>query len=346
MNSGKTSEKEESMDHYQRSSLNCFAEHSVERLSKMRQNDGWVMNRLKDPTTRFVPLWKSKFLIAEEPDTHVVFLSQSELGDSFPFAEATVLLGEEKGTLLFAIDLPSFESSPPKQLIRFGTFRDLRETGAILNSQESALLAYAKAITYWHSRHRFCSDCGKPTVSAEAGHLRVCSNEECKQQHFPRTDPAIIVLVASGDQCMLARQPVWPKGLYATLAGFVEPGESLEGAVMREVLEESGIQLKRINYHSSQPWPFPGSIMLGFIAQAENKDIVLDDGELEDARWFSRKEVQNGLELVDANILDPGRWVSMKEDHKAPKQGTIQLPPPLSISYRLIKDWADGSELG
>jgi NAD+ diphosphatase len=334
------------MDHYQRSSLNCFGEHSVERLSKMRRDDRWVLDRIEDPATRFVPVWKSKHLIAEKPDAHVAFLALHELGDLIRSVESTILLGEEATGALFAIDLPSLDSSPPSRLAHLGKFRDLREVGAILDRRESALLAYAKAITYWHSRHRFCGDCGSTTVNAEGGHLRVCTNEQCKQQHFPRTDPAIIVLVASGEQCLLARQPPWPKGLYATLAGFVEPGESLEGAVMREVLEEAGIQLKQIDYHSSQPWPFPGSIMLGFIAQAKNKDIVLDGDELEDARWFSRSDVQNALKLVDDNMLDPGRWVSMKGNHKAPKNGTIQLPPPLSISYRLIKDWADGDGLG
>ena len=339
-------EKEDPVEHYQRSSLNCFAEHTVERLSKMRRDDRWIPDRLEDPTTRYVPVWKSKHLIAEEPGVRAVFLAPHELGDLIHRVESTVLLGAEETSALFAVDLPSLDSSLPSRLTRLGKFRDLREVGALLDRRESALLAYAKAITYWHRRHRFCGDCGNPTVSAEGGHLRVCSNEQCKQQHFPRTDPAIIVLVASGDQCLLGRQPVWPKGLYATIAGFVEPGESLEGAVMREVLEETGIQLKQIDYHSSQPWPFPGSIMLGFIAQAENKDIVLDGDELEDARWFSRKEVQNALRMVDDNTLDPTRWVSMKEDHKAPKNGAIQLPPPLSISYRLIKDWADGDGLG
>lgn len=330
------------MDQYQRSSLNCFAEHSVKRLSGMRRNDNWIHDRLEDPTTRFVPVWKSKHLIAEEPaGVHAVFFSPHELGDLIRRAESTVLLGEEHGSILFAVDLPFTLSSPPSGCARFGKFRDLREVGALLDRREGALLAYAKGITYWHRRHRFCGDCGNPTVSAEGGHLRICTNEQCKQQHFPRTDPAIIVLVASGEQCLLARQSVWPKGLYATIAGFVEPGESLEGAVVREVLEETGIKLKEVWYHSSQPWPFPGSIMLGFIARADNQDIILHDGELEAARWFSRKEVQNALRLVDNHTLDPARWVSMKEDKKAFYKGPVQLPPPLSISYRLIKDWAD-----
>jgi len=334
------------MDDYQRSAHNCFAGYFLERLSRKRRDEGWIRERLKDPATRFIPVWRSKHLIAENPNAQAVFLAPHQLGVLIRTVESTVLLGKVKTTTLFAVDLNFPSTSLPRRFSRFGKFRDLREVGVLLDDHESALLAYAKGITYWHRRHRFCGDCGNPTVSAEGGHLRVCTNEHCKEQHFPRTDPAIIVLVALGDSCLLARQRAWPKALYATIAGFVEPGESLEGAVAREVLEETGVRLKQIDYHSSQPWPFPGSIMLGFIAQAAGKDIVLDDGELEDARWFSRKQVQSALRMVDANVLDPERWVSMKEGHKALKNGTIQLPPPLSISYRLIKGWADGNGLG
>jgi NAD+ diphosphatase len=153
--------------------------------------------------------------------------------------------------------------------------------------------------------------------------MRVCTNPDCGQLHFPRTNPAIIVLVALRERCLLGRQATWPEGLYATIAGFVEPGESLEEAVVREVREETGIEVREVTYHSSQPWPFPSSIMLGFTAQAGSDHIQLNDGELEDARWFSREEIARGVE-----------------------EGWLRLPSSVSISYRLIEDWYDGEERG
>jgi NAD+ diphosphatase len=151
----------------------------------------------------------------------------------------------------------------------------------------------------------------------------VCTNPQCGQLHFPRTDPAIIVLVTHGEQCLLGRQPTWPAGRYSIIAGFVEPGEGLEAAVAREVREETGIDIKHVRYHASQPWPFPSSLMLGFTAQAANTTIQLKDGELEDARWLSREEIAGEL----------GR-------------GTLRLPPEISISYRLIEGWFDASGSG
>src|SRR5262249_49094954 len=147
-------------------------------------------------------------------------------------------------------------------------FTDLRRVGPLLERFEGSLLAYARGITYWHQRHRFCGVCGAPTRSRDAGHVRVCLNETCKTQHFPRTDPAVIMLVHDGDRCLLGRQSVWPTGMHSTLAGFVEPGESLEEAVAREVREETAIEVTDVAYHSSQPWPFPSSVMLGFHARA------------------------------------------------------------------------------
>jgi NAD+ diphosphatase len=171
-------------------------------------------------------------------------------------------------------------------------------------------------MAYWHYRHRFCGDCGSPTRSTEGGHQRVCTNDQCKQPHFPRTDPAIIVIITSGKHCLLGRQRAWPKDLYSTIAGFVEPGESLEAAVVREIKEETGVQVDEVYYHSSQAWPFPGSIMLGFSAKTASKDVSLDINELEDARWLSREEMENGL-----------------------KAGSLKLPSPVSIAFRLIEDW-------
>src|SRR5262249_4560440 len=154
-----------------------------------------------------------------------------------------------------------------------------------------SLLAYARGLMHWHARHGFCGVCGSRTESASAGHVRKCTNPDCGASHFPRTDPAVIMLVHDGDKALLGRQKVWPQGMYSTLAGFVEPGESLEETVRREVYEETGIAVGEVVYHSSQPWPFPASLMIGFHAEARSRTINRVDSELEDAGWFSRAEL-------------------------------------------------------
>jgi len=171
---------------------------------------------------------------------------------------------------------------------------------------------------FWRNQHRYCGHCGAPTRSSSAGHVLQCSSPDCGFQQFPRLDPAIIVLVRHGERALLGRQSSWPIGRYSTIAGFVEPGESLEDAVIREVREETGIVVSRAHYHSSQPWPFPSSLMLGFMADAATTAIECADEELEEARWFTRADIeaaQNSAEPV--------------------------LPPPQSISYHLIESWHD-----
>ena len=171
---------------------------------------------------------------------------------------------------------------------------------------------------HWHRVHAYCGSCGSATESSESGHMRVCTNEECARRHFPRTDPAIIVLVESGDSCLLGRKKEWPDRRYSTLAGFVEPGETPEQAVWREVFEETGTRVESVKYLGAQPWPFPGSLMLGFHARAPKGIISLMDDELQDARWFSRAEI--------------AEWVP---DHR------LRLPTRISIAYRLLSSWFD-----
>ena len=179
----------------------------------------------------------------------------------------------------------------------------------------ASLLAYASAMIKWHRRTRFCGKCGKQTRAIQSGHVRHCGS--CDIQHFPRLDPAIIVLVTNDDKCLLGRQSSWDPGRYSTIAGFVEPGESLEDTVSREVLEETGVITGNVRYHSSQPWPFPSSLMLGFFAEAESSLINLGDDELEDAQWFSKQDIKEGKPL---------------------------LPFPVSISFRLVEDWFNQGE--
>jgi NAD+ diphosphatase len=208
---------------------------------------------------------------------------------------------------------------PPEE----GRFRDLRQVAALLDRQNAALLAYAKAMTTWHHQHRFCGTCGARTRSTNGGHLRTCTNPGCGRHHFPQPEPAIIVLVTSAERCLLGRQATWPKNRYSIIAGFVEPGERVEEAVAREVWEETGVQAEHVRYASSQPWPFPNSLMLGFTAQASSTVTRLSDGELEDAGWFSREEIADGL-----------------------RRGTLALPPKVAISYHLIESWFDAGNQG
>lgn len=255
-----------------------------------------------------------------DEEAHAVFPTYSQLKSIVPEAEPRILLGmdKENNTLYFAVELPEDQNDIPEKFSSIGQFHDLRRVGATVDRNEAALLAYARGMVYWHRGHRFCGVCGAATRIEEAGHLRICSSKDCNRQHFPRTDPAVIMLITNRDKCLLGSARWWPKGMYSTLAGFVEPGESLELAVTREVFEETGVVVDpaRVRYHSSQPWPFPASIMLGFTAETEHRDIRIDPNELEDARWFSREDIKKGLE-----------------------NQTFRLPSKYSIANRLIEEW-------
>ena len=222
--------------------------------------------------------------------------------------ELACFLGQADGTAYFALPLLQID---PQRHPPIG----LRESASRLSAFDGGLFAYAKALLLWHTRAAFCGACGARTESLSAGHCRRCSNADCGLEHYPRTDAAVIVLVRDGERALIGRAPGWPERLYSTLAGFVEPGESLEDALRREVLEESGVRVGACRYHSSQPWPFPASLMVGFHAEAVDPAISL------------------GEELADA------RWVSAAELLQEVREGVTRLPFPVSISYRLIHDW-------
>jgi NAD+ diphosphatase len=225
-----------------------------------------------------------------------------------------ILLGEQGDCVYFAIEVHDPQSALAASRVVDARFEDLRMLGGLLPQREAGVLAYARGMLYWRRRHRFCGLCGSPTVSESAGHVMRCANSACAAEHFPRLDPAIIVLVTDGERALLGRQAAWPPGRYSTIAGFVEPGESLEDAVAREVREETGVTVLESEYHSSQPWPFPASLMVGFTARAEAGSVPRAEEELEDVRWFSREDIASGT---------PG------------------LPPSQSVSHRLIEDWYD-----
>ena len=287
----------------------------MDRAAHLREDAAWWASALADPASRVVPVWNLRSLVTEGDEPRAAYLPLAQIPEAQRDISALVLLGRFGGTYVFACE---FDTPDTPALPTGSRFEDLRMVAARLPSDEAGLLSYARALMFWRKRSRFCGTCGTPTIAAKAGHVVVCTNAACRHEQFPRLDAAIIVLISDGERALLGRQASWPVGRYSTIAGFVEPGESLEDAVVREAFEETGIEVTDIEYHSSQPWPFPSSLMLGFTARATTTQIQLRDHELEDARWFTR-----------------GDFASSK---------TI-APPSVSISFRLIEQWFNaGSE--
>src|SRR3954468_7363088 len=276
--------------------LTTFAGATLDRAAERRTDAAWVAERLADPESRAVVIVPNGVLLDGDR------LARVPLGDT---AGEPLLLGLEDGHALFAVD-----AAAPDAV-------GLRAAAARLSQSEGGLAAYASALANWHRGHPHCARCGAATDVAEAGFLRRCPAGGA--HHHPRTDPVVIMLVLdrAGDRVLLGRQPTWPPGRYSALAGFVEPGESLEEAVAREVHEEAGVEVDEPRYVASQPWPFPSTLMLGFMADHAGGEPHARDGELDDARWFTRAEVQDAVD---------GR-------------GEIGVPPPLAIARRLIDAW-------
>ncbi|HKE93772.1 MAG TPA: NAD(+) diphosphatase [Povalibacter sp.] len=294
-----------------RSSPNYLSGPYLERIAQLRKDQERLRAALDNPATLFVPVWRSNSLIARTTGTFAAqFVAGLRQFGEIDSAE-TILLGEFRGQLCFAVEMPATQTP---QLQTGGEFCDLRSVAGDMVRDEAGILAYARAMVLWRERHRYCGRCGSRTVATQAGHVLQCSDPGCGNQQFPRLDPAVIVLVTDGERVLLGRQASWPEGRYSTIAGFVEPGESLEDAVAREVLEETGVLIDASEYHSSQPWPFPSSLMLGFTAHASRTGIQRIDDELEDVRWLTRAQIA---------------------------AGEVALPNPVSISFRLIEDWYD-----
>src|SRR5450631_2708039 len=274
---------------------NVFAGPYVDRTSHLRQDAAWFASALADANSRVVPVWNSRSLIADGNEPRAAFVGIGEIPQERRNVDDLILLGRVNAASLFAYEVESIESP---QLLKGARFEDLRLVASLLPPEEAGLLGYARAMISWRRRHRFCGSCGAKTVAAKSGHVLVCTGASCRHEQFPRLDPAIIVLVSDGDRALLGRQASWPVGRYSTIAGFVEPGESLEDAVAREVLEETGVPLASIAYHSSQPWPFPASLMVGFCAAAVPDSPPRAGEELEDVRWFSRAQIAAGTPLL------------------------------------------------
>jgi NAD+ diphosphatase len=292
---------------------NVFAGLDIDRMAERRDDRLWVEELERAEDTRFLVLDSEGQAFIDDGE-RPAWMTPVVRAERFGDVPAT-LLGLADGTAWFTLVLDESHAELFAELA--GARRmPLREAGLVLPAFEAGLFAFAKGITHWQRQTRFCSLCGSPTLIVAAGHRAQCTNPDSPHMHFPRTDAAIIVIVEDGDRCLLGRQRGWPAGRYSTLAGFIEPGESLEDAVKREVREESGVEVLHATYHSSQPWPLPASLMVGFTATAKTREIRLRDDELEDARWFTADDIATGM-----------------------RSGELGVPPPLSVSYRLIEHW-------
>jgi NAD+ diphosphatase len=304
-----------SIDHLARSRRNQFTAVRLNREVELRDDAKWVAETLANPHTRFVPLWRSRSLLERQTEgTIAVYLSPAELTEPDRIQPPT-LLGNDGEREYFAVSVTDGQKDFILEKHPQARFADLRRASIYMAAKHAGILAYAKALHYWQHRHAFCGVCGHPNLLRSAGHRMVCSNEECSRESYPRIDPAIIVLVTHKDACLLGRNSKWPPKQFSTLAGFVEPGESLEDAVVREVYEEVQVQLEDIRYVSSQPWPFPASAMCGFYAEAVNRNSGSSE-EVEETRWFT-------VESLTQAVLD----------------NEVRLSPPVSIAFRLLADW-------
>ncbi|WAS94594.1 NAD(+) diphosphatase [Nannocystis punicea] len=296
-----------------RSRNNVFAALALDRASERRDDVGWIETRRVAASTRFAVVRPDGKALVDAARRGLRMLAEAERA-AWLAAEPVYYLGEADEVAHFAV-APAGGDDEPLAGALGGQWMDLRAAGLALPAFDAGLFAYARGLLHWQTRARFCGACGSPTIFVSAGHRARCTNPACAIEHFPRTDPAIIVIVGWRDACLLGRQASWPPGRWSTLAGFVEPGETLEDAVRREVFEESGVVVAECDYHSSQPWPFPASLMLGFTAEAQGPELHVGP-ELEAARWFTAEEIVRSL-----------------------ADGSLMFPPPLSVSFRLIEHW-------
>lgn len=298
-----------------------FAGNPLDRADAQRRDESWLTTAAEHPESRFLPMWQLNALVAEGESLTLAWLPPAEIG-RLEIDVPPVFLGLGDGVAHFAVDIsevhdPMHELGLPDVY----RFEDARAAAMRLDLPETGILAQSRSQVDWHRRHRFCSVCGEPTVPEKGGHVRRCG--ACNAEHFPRTDPVAIMVITDGERCLLG-QPKGPLvriGMYSALAGFVDQGESIEEAVRREVLEEAGVRVGEVRYHSSQPWPYPSSLMIGCHGRAESTEIRIDESEMNDVRWVEREAVLAALAGEDVEVKVPGG---------------------MAIAHFLIKSWAEG----
>lgn len=303
---------------------NVYGQDGLDRLVERRRDVAWFQQVLTNDATRFMVGWGGRLAVTDTPEGprlapvgHRALAGLSLEGRALG---EPVLLGALDEAIHVAIDASAAEEAAVLAALPAGArLADLREVGALLPGAEAAMAASHRGVLLWHADQRHCGRCGAPTVAAEAGHTLTCTNAACGATHHPRLNPAAITLVTDGDRVLLGRNGRRPGSTFSCFAGFVEAGESLEGAAAREVFEEAGVRLSAVRYHSSQPWPFPAQIMVGFIGVAETFDVHVDEEEIAEARWFTRDELR---------AITP--------------DGPVQLPRGDSVARRMINGWIAG----
>ncbi len=302
-----------------------FAGSPLNRLSEKRTDAAWIESKRRDPSSLILPLYRLEpFLLEPKESGATIELGLLPPGvlDSIADADATcIFLGIDGDRAVFALDL-SASSDPANAgaLAGRGYFRDARTAAQMVSIEDAAIIAQAKAMIDWHQRHGFCPRCGAPTKMTDAGYRRLCG--QCKAEHFPRVDPVVIMLATHGESCLVGRGKQFPRGMFSALAGFVEPGETIEEAVRRELMEEASVRVAEVTYYATQPWPFPSSLMIGCFAQAASRDAKADDIEIAEVRWIERSVAR---ELIAGKPVDG-----------------VRVPPPIAIAHHLIKAWALG----
>ncbi len=304
------------------SSRTGYGANPLDRLAARRDDAPFVAGLRRAASSRHLVFTGDIPLLRQRGDAIDPFFGPDQIPGLGAVRESA-LLGQDETGAIFAtlLDQPTAESGEGDSGLLSLDLRSLAVQG-LLAAPVLGIMAQGKSLLHWHARHRFCSQCGAPTQAAEAGWKRICG--ACSAQHFPRTDPVAIMLVVDGENCLVGRQPRFNPGMYSALAGFIEPGETVEAAVRREVAEEAGITVGAVAYHASQPWPFPASLMIGCFGQALSRDIVVDRTELEDARWITRDEVRAMFAAAHPAGLVP--------------------PQPIAIAHHLLRAFAEGRE--
>lgn len=299
-----------------------YSGNPVDRGEKERRDDQWIADKAKDPTSRFLPLHDLNVMVTEGGEDGLGWINVADL-ERLGVDATPIYLGMLDGTTHFVVDISGQEKAVAELSEGNGyRFVDARSVTDIISRPDSGIVAQARAQVNWHNRNGFCAICGGETFVKRGGQVRKCS--KCDIENYPRTDPVIITVVSDGDRCLLGqsrRGRLARTNTYSALAGFVDQGESIEEAVAREVMEEAGIQVGEVRYHSSQPWPFPSSLMIGCHADAATTEINFDDDEMNDVKWFTRDEVVLALEG---------------------KSDTLALPQPIAIAHHLIRAWING----